>query len=116
VGYSATVASVSARSDLERFCSGDPDAMRAVYRAYGRLVYKMAYKLLGNKELAEEATQQAFVQAWKAAATFDPSRGELYVLYFPPITAEARAPRTGHGGTCPWLRCLLGLLHRVWHL
>jgi RNA polymerase sigma factor (sigma-70 family) len=57
-----------------RFRDGDADAVRAVYREYGRLVYAVAHKVLGDKTLAEDATQQAFVQAWKAAATFDPSR------------------------------------------
>ena len=45
-----------------------------MYREYGRLVYAVAHKVLGDKTLAEDATQQAFVQAWKAASTFDPSR------------------------------------------
>jgi RNA polymerase sigma-70 factor (ECF subfamily) len=57
-----------------RFRDGDTDAVRAVYREYGRLVYAVAHKVLGDKTLAEDATQQAFVQAWKAAATYDPSR------------------------------------------
>jgi len=57
-----------------RFRDGDADAVRAVYREYGRLVYAVAHKVLGDKTLAEDATQQAFVQAWKAAASFDPSR------------------------------------------
>ena len=57
-----------------RFRDGDTDAVRAVYREYGRLVYAVAHKVLGDKTLAEDATQQAFVQAWKAASTFDPSR------------------------------------------
>ena len=57
-----------------RFRDGDTDAVRDVYREYGRLVYAVAHKVLGDRTLAEDATQQAFVQAWKAAATFDPSR------------------------------------------
>jgi RNA polymerase sigma factor (sigma-70 family) len=57
-----------------RFRDGDADAVRAVYREYGRLVYAVAYKVLGDRSLAEDATQQAFVQAWKAAASYDPSR------------------------------------------
>jgi len=57
-----------------RFRDGDTDAVQAVYREYGRLVYAVAHKVLGNKTLAEDATQQAFVQAWKAASSFDPSR------------------------------------------
>jgi RNA polymerase sigma-70 factor (ECF subfamily) len=33
-----------------------------VYGAYGRLVYAVAHRTLGSRELAEEATQQTFVQ------------------------------------------------------
>jgi RNA polymerase sigma factor (sigma-70 family) len=56
------------------FATGDPNAVRAVFRSYGKLVYAVAYKVLGDAPLAEEATQQTFVQAWKSATTYDPSR------------------------------------------
>jgi RNA polymerase sigma factor (sigma-70 family) len=57
-----------------QFREGDPDAVRAVYRSYGRLVFSVAYRILGNRGLAEEATQQAFLKAWRAAGSFDPDR------------------------------------------
>jgi RNA polymerase sigma-70 factor (ECF subfamily) len=57
-----------------RFQAGDPDAVRDVYQQYGGLVFAVAHKVLGDRGLAEEATQQAFVQAWRAAATYDPTR------------------------------------------
>ncbi|HUA70174.1 MAG TPA: RNA polymerase sigma factor [Solirubrobacteraceae bacterium] len=57
-----------------RFRQGDPDAVREVYRSYGRLVYAVAYKVLGDRGLAEEATQQTFVKAWRAAQSFDEQR------------------------------------------
>jgi RNA polymerase sigma factor (sigma-70 family) len=56
------------------FRDGDPDAVRSVYREYGRLVYAVAYRVLGDRGLAEDATQQTFVKAWKAAASFDVER------------------------------------------
>jgi RNA polymerase sigma factor (sigma-70 family) len=62
------------RTVRTRFRSGDPDAVREVYRAYGRTVYAVAYKILGDRGLAEEATQQAFLKAWRAAENFDQSR------------------------------------------
>jgi RNA polymerase sigma-70 factor (ECF subfamily) len=65
---------VLAEGDASRFCDGDPDAVRAVYREYGRLVYAVAYKVLGDRGLAEEATQQTFVQAWRGARRFEPTR------------------------------------------
>jgi RNA polymerase sigma-70 factor (ECF subfamily) len=57
-----------------RFAAGEPDAVRGVYQRYGGLVYSVAYKVLGDAGLAEDATQQTFVQAWRAATTYDPDR------------------------------------------
>jgi RNA polymerase sigma-70 factor (ECF subfamily) len=56
------------------FATGNPQTFRAVYASYGRLVFAVAYKVLGDAGLAEDATQQAFLQAWRAAERFDPSR------------------------------------------
>lgn len=56
------------------FATGDSDSVRAVYESYGRLVYSVAYKVLGDAQLAEDATQQSFVQAWRSAGSFDPTR------------------------------------------
>jgi RNA polymerase sigma factor (sigma-70 family) len=56
------------------FRAGAPDAVRAVYRVYGGLVFAVALRVLGDRSLAEEASQQAFVQAWRAARSFDPGR------------------------------------------
>jgi RNA polymerase sigma factor (sigma-70 family) len=58
----------------ERFRDGDPDAVRVVYRAYGALVYGVAFRLLGDRGMCEEATQQTFLRAWRAAAGFDATR------------------------------------------
>lgn len=57
-----------------KFADGDPDAVRATYERYGRLVYAVAFKLLGERGLAEEATQQTFLSAWRACASFDTTR------------------------------------------
>jgi RNA polymerase sigma-70 factor (ECF subfamily) len=62
------------RGIRRRFRDGDPDAVRLVYRAYGRLVYTVAYRVLRDAALAEEAAQQAFMNAWRAADTLDEDR------------------------------------------
>ncbi len=48
--------------------------MRAIYREYGRLVFAVALRALGDRGLAEEVTQQCFVKAWRASAQIDESR------------------------------------------
>ena len=60
--------------ELAAFRAGDPNGVRAVYREYGRLVFAVAHRTLGSRELAEEATQQTFVKAWQAAMDFEPTR------------------------------------------
>lgn len=57
-----------------RFAKGDPEAVRAVYRSHGRLVYSIAHKVLGDPGLSEEATQLTFLKAWRAAASLDLDR------------------------------------------
>jgi RNA polymerase sigma-70 factor (ECF subfamily) len=59
---------------LAGFRTGDADAVRAVYQEFGRLVFAVAHRTLGSRELAEEATQLTFVKAWQGAAGFDESR------------------------------------------
>jgi hypothetical protein len=48
--------------ELAGFRDGDPDAVRAVYREFGSLVFAVALRALGSRDLAEEATQQTFVK------------------------------------------------------
>jgi RNA polymerase sigma factor (sigma-70 family) len=62
------------RAVLEAFRRGDGDAVRELYRAYGRLIYAVARRALGREDLAEEAVQQTFVRAWGAAARLDVER------------------------------------------
>src|SRR5262249_54410684 len=61
-------------AELAAFRRRDPNAVRALYRQYGGLMYAVAYRVLGRHDLAEEATQQAFVRAWQGAERFDVDR------------------------------------------
>jgi RNA polymerase sigma-70 factor (ECF subfamily) len=59
---------------LTAFRQREEGAVRLVYREYGHLVYAVAHHVLGRHELAEEATQQTFVQAWQAAERLEIDR------------------------------------------
>src|SRR6478752_43885 len=72
-GVRRTVSSVDPVM-LDAFRRRDPDAVRAFYREYGRLVYAVAHRVLGRHDLAEDAVQQTFVNAWQAADRFDITR------------------------------------------
>ncbi|MDH3308249.1 MAG: sigma-70 family RNA polymerase sigma factor [Acidimicrobiia bacterium] len=57
-----------------RFVAGDPHAVQQIYQQHGRALFGVAYRILGDSGLAEEALQQAFLQAWRSADRFDPAR------------------------------------------
>ena len=56
---------------IEGYRRGDPEAVRAVYREFGRLVYVIALRIVGSTTLAQEVTQETIVKAWRAAERFD---------------------------------------------
>lgn len=58
---------------VERFRSGDADAVRQLYERFGRAVFTVGYKALGDRSLAEEVVQLTFTKAWRAAERFDPT-------------------------------------------
>lgn len=46
-----------------------------LYERYGRLSFALAYRIVGDPSLAEEVVQDAFLQVWNRATTFDHARG-----------------------------------------
>jgi len=59
---------------LDSFRRRETDAVRELYREYGRMVYAVAHHVLGRRDLAEDAVQQTFVRAWQAADRIDIDR------------------------------------------
>src|SRR6478672_6809347 len=49
---------------------GDLDAYNRLVRAHERQAYAVALRLLRRPDLAEDATQDAFIQAYRALGTF----------------------------------------------
>lgn len=55
---------------------GDQRAFRCLYDQTAPRLYTLARMLLRDDALAEEALQEAFVDAWRGAGTFRPDRGD----------------------------------------
>lgn len=58
---------------LARAQAGDAGAFAEIYRGCHRRVYALCLRLVADRALAEELTQDAFVKAWRSLASF---RGE----------------------------------------
>lgn len=74
VGVTALPFSHVTPAELDAFQRREPNAIRALYRDYGRLVHAVAYRVLGRRDLAEDAVQETFVRAWQAAGGYDVDR------------------------------------------
>lgn len=55
---------------------GDEPALAALYDRYDRVAYALAYRILRDQVLAQDAVQDAFLTVWRTAASFDPRRGK----------------------------------------
>jgi RNA polymerase sigma-70 factor (ECF subfamily) len=54
---------------------GDADAFAALYDRHSRTAYWLAHKLTGEKQAAEDLTQDAFLKVWRSADRYRPERG-----------------------------------------
>lgn len=59
---------------IERFCTGDRDALAEIYRQFCRAVWGVAMTVLHDRQLAEDSVTETFLRAWRAAPSFDPDR------------------------------------------
>ena len=67
-------ADLAAHSDLallRAVAAGDSEAFMAIYDRYRRLAFGLAFRVLNDPSSAEEVVQDAFMQVWSRAGTFD---------------------------------------------
>jgi RNA polymerase sigma-70 factor, ECF subfamily len=56
---------------------GGADAFAALYDRHSRSAYSCARKLTGEKQAAEDLTQDAFIKVWRSADGYRPQRGSV---------------------------------------
>lgn len=67
----------SDESLLAGMASGDQQSAAAFVRRYQARVFGLAVTIVGRPALAEDVAQDAFVKAWRHAASYDPRRGRV---------------------------------------
>lgn len=61
---------------LVRIVAGEKDALEAIYERYSTAVYSLARYMLRSEAVAEEATQDVFLNIWLKASSYNASRGQ----------------------------------------
>ncbi|MBM3942970.1 MAG: sigma-70 family RNA polymerase sigma factor [SAR202 cluster bacterium] len=64
------------RQLLERTARGEKSALEELYSRYSSQVFSLARYMLGQASLAEEVTQDIFLNIWLKASSFHPERGD----------------------------------------
>jgi RNA polymerase sigma-70 factor, ECF subfamily len=62
---------------LAQASRGDTAALGVLYDRYGRLVFSVALRVIGDRQSAEEITQDTFLRLWQQAARYAPERGSF---------------------------------------
>jgi len=96
----------SAESDgdlLRRITLREPEGLSRLYDRYGGVAFALAYRILDDRRAAEDIVQEAFLNVWRRAHTYDAKRGTartwlLTVVHHQTID-HLRAVRSRGGAT-----------------
>ena len=62
---------------LGQIARAQMDAFGELYDRYNRLVFSVAYAIVGDRATAEEVTLDVFVHVWQRATTYRPERAKV---------------------------------------
>jgi RNA polymerase sigma-70 factor (ECF subfamily) len=71
----ATSAPETAESMLQRVARGDRAAYEQLFDRMSSVVFGTIHRVLRDPAQSEEVSQEVFVEIWRSAAKFDPTRG-----------------------------------------
>ena len=56
---------------------GDARAFETVYERHSGAAYSLAYRMVGDRVMAEDVSQEAFLSIWRSRMRYDASRGSV---------------------------------------
>ena len=56
---------------------GDEEAFAALYDRHSRAAYSLSYRMMGDRQAAEDLTQDAFLKVWRSAGGYRSERGSV---------------------------------------
>ncbi len=56
---------------------GETGAFAALYDRHGRAAYSLAYRMMGERQGAEDVLQEAFLDVWRAANSYRAEKGSV---------------------------------------
>jgi RNA polymerase sigma-70 factor, ECF subfamily len=56
---------------------GNPRAFELLYDRHGRAAFSLAYRMTGDRLVAEDVAQEAFLSIWRSRLRYQPERGSV---------------------------------------
>ena len=56
---------------------GDAEAFAALYDRHSRAAYSLSYRMMGDRQAAEDLTQDAFLKVWRSSGGYRSDRGSV---------------------------------------
>ena len=60
---------------IEALARQDVGALECLYDRYGKVAYSLAYRIVGERGVAEDVVQDAYLSVWRQAKSYRPERG-----------------------------------------
>ena len=57
--------------------AGDAEAFATLYDRHSRAAFSLAYRMMGERQAAEDLAQDAFIKVWRGAASYRAERGSV---------------------------------------
>jgi RNA polymerase sigma-70 factor, ECF subfamily len=55
----------------------DPEAFATLYDRHSRSAFSLAYRMMGDRQAAEDLIQEVFLKIWRAAGSYRAERGSV---------------------------------------
>jgi RNA polymerase sigma-70 factor, ECF subfamily len=81
----------------------DPSAFEVLYDRHARAAYSLAYRIVGERSVAEDVVQEALLSIWRSGTRFDRTRGSVRAWLLGIVRNRAIDALRREGGRAPRL-------------